>query len=323
MQRMLSALVAIMSFSGVLFGMNATPVTAQDRPPAANGQDGPAPVTANPPVEAMPLVLPPGITRDNVEVKDRPLIIQGDMKGSIHAINSRVTLMPGATVEGNLTVEGGTLSVATASTGLISGVAPRGMGTSRAPVATPKRGDWFGGQFCLWLLGLGGGLIVLLAAPNATSRVSETVSLQPGHSLVAGLITAGGMCAALAVSGMIMKSFLALLWMPVLIVIVLVSLFLLVFGWLAGMRRVGDLLARKFGQTGSGNFYGRMVIGLSAFFIANAVLGAINPSLGTAGLLVEFGVALMGIGAIVRTGFGKDEQWLDRQFRRSPGGSLG
>jgi hypothetical protein len=323
MQRLLSALVAIMSFSGMLLGMNAAPVTAQDRMPAENGRDGSVPVIADPAADPKPVVLPPGVTLENVEVKDRPLIIQGDMKGSIHAVNSRVTLMPGATIEGNLTVVGGSLSVATGRTGLISGVVPRGMGVSHQSMDGPNKGNWFGGQFCLWLLGLGGGLIVLLAAPNATSRVAETVSLQPGRSLVTGLVTAAGMFAALAVSGIIMKTFLALLWMPVLIAIVLVSLFLLVFGWLAGMRRVGDLLARKYGQTGSGTFYGRMVIGLSAFFIANALLGAINPTLGAAGLLVEFAIALMGIGAIVRTGFGKDEQWLDRQFRRSPGGSLG
>ena len=316
MQKLLGALAATVTLIGVVLGLTAAPVSAQDRQPAEQGQN-----EATSP-EARAVVVPRGVTNENVEVKNRPLIIEGDLKGSVHAVNSRVTLMPGAVIEGNLTLEGSRLSVAPLSAGLISARAAR---SNAAPIREPKRGDWFGGQFCLWLLGLAGGLIVLFAAPNATSRVAETVSFQPGRSLVAGVVTAAAMFAALAVSGMIMgtKSFLSLLWMPVMIVIVLISLFLLVFGWLAGMRRVGDLLAHRFGQTGGGSFYGRTAFGLSAFFLANVVLGAINPALGAMGLLVEFAVALMGIGAIVSTGFGRDEEWLGRRIRRTSGSSLG
>jgi len=316
LQKLLSALVAIISFSTFLCGMRATPSIAQEHPSTGSGQE-----TATPEA-GKPMVLPPGVTNENVDVKDRPLIIEGDVKGSVHAVNSKVTLMPGATVEGNLTLEGGTLSVAPSTTGMIASIAAERTRTSHA-ARNSKRGDWFGGQFCLWLLGLGGGVIILLAAPGAMSRVTNTVSLQPGQSLVAGLITAAVMAAALAVSGLIMKTFLSVIWMPILIVIALVSLVVLVFGWLAGMRRVGDLLARRFGQTGGGTFYGRMTLGLSAFFLANAVLGVIVPALGAVGLFLEFGIALMGVGAIVRTGFGKDEPFLDGRFHRTSGSGIG
>ena len=320
MQKLLSALVAILSFAGILSGMTVAPVTAQDRP-AANGHDAPTPNSANP-VDAQPMVVPPGITLEDVEVKDRPLIIEGDVRGSVHAVNSKVTLMPGATIEGNLTLEGGSLSASTAPAGLI---ATRRDFTSRPLPAAGKRGNWFGAQFCLWALGLAGGLIVLVAAPHATSRVSETVSMRPGRSLFAGLIAGAAMLSALAISGLIMKSntLLTVVWMPVTIVVALVSLVLLVFGWLAGMRRIGDILARRFGQTGSGTFYGRMTLGLTAFFAFNAIVGSLIPPLGVVGLLVEFAVALMGIGAVVQSAFGRDDQWLGRRFGRAPGTGLG
>ena len=321
MHKLLSVLVAIMSFAGMLSGIAVAPVTAQDRT-APNGHDGTEPSRPNS-ADAKPMVLPPGITRHNVEVKDRPLIIEGDVRGSVHAVNSKVTLMPGATVEGNLTLEGSSLSVAMPPAGLIS-TARSSFPPNSGPIS-PKKGDWFGGQFCLWVLGLAGGLIVLVAAPNATSRVAETMSMRPGRSLLAGLVVAAGMFSALAVSGMIMstKSFLSLLWMPVMVVIALASLILLVFGWLAGMRRVGDLLARRFGQTGDGTFYGRMTFGLTAFFVFNALAGRLFPALGAVGLLVEFAVALMGIGAIVQTGFGRDDQGLGRRFSRAPSSGMG
>ena len=300
MQKLLSALVALLSFISVLSGIGGGRVGAQALP--ANGQD-----------QSNPMVLRPGVTHENVEVKDRPLIIEGDVKGSVHAVNSHVTLMPGATIEGNLTMEGGSLTAPTAA-GFIA-TTRSGASPAAAPSRT-RQGDWFGAQFCLWLLGLAAGTIVLVAAPNATSRVADTVSARPGRSLIAGLVAAAIMLSALAVSGAIMntKSFLSVLWMPVMIVIALASLFLLVFGWLAGVRRVGDILAHRFGHAGSGTFYGRMALGLSAFFVVNAVLGSIIPPLGAMSLLVEFGVALMGIGAIVQSGFGRDNPWPERRF---------
>ncbi len=321
MQKLLSALVAIMSFAGMLSGIAVAPVTAQDRPPVT-GRDETAPGSTNP-AEASPLVLPPGITHEDVEVKNRPLIIEGDVKGSVHAVNSDVTMMPGAKVEGNLSLEGGSLSVAPAAATMISSTALRAAGL-HATTGGVKRGDWFGGQFCLWLLGLAGGLIVLVAAPNATSRVAETVSMRPGRSLLVGLAIAAGMFSALAVSGMILHSgsVFSLLWMPVTILIALVSLVLLVFGWLAGMRRVGDMLARRFGKTDSGTFYGRMTFGLTAFFLFNAIAGGIVPPLGAVGLLAEFAIALMGVGAIVQTGFGRTNEHFSHSFGRFPGSGL-
>lgn len=315
MHKLFSALAAIISFVSVLSGISVAPVSAQDTP-AQNQRS-----TDDP----QPMVLAPGVTHENVNVKDKPLIIQGDVKGNIHAVNSHVTLMPGAKIEGDFSLKGGSLSVVNSSTGLISAGVSRGSSANAAVPGRQKRGDWLGGQFCLLLLGLAGGAIVFLTAPNAAQRVGDTVSMRPGRSLVAGGITAAVIFAALAVSGMIMhaRNIVSLIWMPFTIAIALASLFLLVFGWLAGMRRVGDLIARRTGQTGSGSFYGRTVLGLTAFFVVNSILGAINPTLGGVGMLVEFAVALMGIGALVQSGFGRDGQLLGRRFGQLPGGDLG
>jgi len=300
----------------MLSGISVAPVNAQNHP-GTNGSDEAHPSVVVP-ANVSPMVVPHGVTNENVEVQGRPLIIEGDVKGSVHAVNSNVTLMPGATVEGNLTIEGGKLSAPMGSAALIS-AANRAPAAAAAPAI--RKGNWFAGQFCLWLLGLAGGLIILVAAPHATSRVSETVSSRPGRSLVAGLITAVGMCSALAISGAIMstRSIFSLIWTPALIVIAVSSIILLTLGWLAGMRRVGDMLAPRLGQTGSGTFYGRMALGLTAFFLFNGILGGLIPFLGAVGIVVEFAVALMGIGAIVQTGFGRDDHWLGRTFHRSSG----
>jgi hypothetical protein len=319
LQKLLSALVAIISFISVLSGLTAVPIAAQDRP--ANGQDDPFANTASPGDKA-PLVLPRGVTRENIDVKDRRLIIEGDLKGSVHAENSDITLMPGATVEGDLSIHGGSLVAAPAASGLIAATS-----STTHPAAyrrAAKRGSWVGGQFCLWLLGLVGAVIVMLAAPNATSRVAETVAQRPGKSLVAGAGITAAMVTAMAVSGMIMntRSFLSLVWMPVTILIALVSLVILVFGWLAAMRRVGDMIARRVGQTGPGTAFGRTAFGLTAFFVVNAVLGAIRPELGAVSLLIEFAIALMGVGAIVQTGFARNDPWQSRQLGSATGPDL-
>jgi len=321
MHKVFHALAAILSFAGVLTGIGVTPVSAQDQSPAT-GQDPIAQNQQNS-QEQRAVVLSPGITRSNVDVHNQPLIIQGDVKGSVHAVNSRVTLMPGAKVEGDFSLVGGSLSVVNGSSGIVSAGMPHGSSASSVTPARQKSGDWFGGQFCMLLLGLAGGAIILLAAPNAASRAGETLSMSPGRSLVTGGIAAAIIFSALAVSGMIMhaRNLVSLIWMPFTIAIAVASVSLLVFGWLAGMRRVGDLIARRMGQTGSGSFYGRTVMGLTTFFVANSILGAINPTLGGVGLLVEFAVALMGIGALVQTGFGRGDG-IGR-FGRFTGSDLG
>jgi len=295
--RLLNALVTVLSFAGLMSGISVAPAIGQDSPQpreseaAVHGQG------------AQPVVLPPGVTRENVDVKDRPLIIEGSVKGSVHAVNSHVTLMPGASIDGDLTLIGSSLSVSPQA-GLAS------IAQTHAPAAAPKlprRADWFGGQLCLWLLGLAGGLVVLVAAPHATARVDDTIIARPGRSLLIGLAVAFAIFSALSVSGMIMNthSIFSVLWTPVTVALTIVTVCLLMFGWLTGMRRVGDLLARRCGYVGNGTFFGRMALGLTAFFVANAIAGAIAPGLGAVGLAVEFGIAVMGAGAVVQTAYSR------------------
>ena len=61
-------------------------------------------------IVTMPIQSQGIITRDNVSVTNQPLVIRGDVKGNIRAVNSRVTLMPGARVEGDFTLVGGSLT---------------------------------------------------------------------------------------------------------------------------------------------------------------------------------------------------------------------
>jgi membrane protein required for beta-lactamase induction len=86
-------------------------------------------------------------------------------------------------------------------------------------------------------------------------------------------------------------------------------LLILGFGWLAAMRCAGDCVARKLNHSGDGSTFGRMSLGLFAFFILNVLLGTVCHGLGVIGLCVEIAVALMGLGATAviaaGSGFGR------------------
>jgi hypothetical protein len=100
-----------------------------------------------------------------------------------------------------------------------------------------------------------------------------------------------------------------LLWAPIGIMVAFAPLLVLGFGWLAAMRCAGDFVARKLHHSGDGSMFGRMTLGLFAFFLVNILLGSINHGLGVVGLCTEVAVALMGLGATAviaaGSGFGR------------------
>ncbi len=335
MQRFVFALVALIS----LLLVNIRPAPAQGHAPAAvepaapsqetsgHGSAASADETASESHARIPegaVYVPPGETVENVTAHNKPVIIEGNVTHDVHAVNSKVQIGPNARIGGRLVTSGGTVDI---EPGLVlsSGpteesrpvVAPPAPQETRAvqPHAPQKKEDWFGGQVALLMLGAVGGLVMLIAAPFSTQQVSKQVAQEPARCLAIGAIGAVGMVAVLFVSTGLRQTPLGLLWAPFHFVIALIPVLALVFGWLCGMRFAGDLIARKFAHNyDPGKLYNRMALGLVTFFLVNVVLGSLSYWMGGVSLLIEFLVALMGVGAMLITGLGSDSDWLTRRM---------
>ncbi len=336
MQRILFALVALIS----VMATNIRPLYAQESGAPAEPPTSPQridePAAGQPAAEASKVKAPAGAvivvagtTTDNLTVRNHPLIIEGHVQHDVLAINSDVTIRPGATVGGHLVAIGGSVhngagdsvKVVEQSRDLATSLNRAFMMSANvrttAPPAPHKEDDWFGGQFGLLALGLLGGLILMVGAPRATQRVSEAVSLSPGRSLAVGLLTTLGMLVVLAFNERLMHvSLIGLMWSPFGTLVALVAALIMGFGWLSGMRYAGNLIAKRLGRPASGgSLYGRIALSLGIFFAANVVLGSMSRTLGVASLTLECVVAVMGLGAAVVTGFGRESDWLGTRLR--------
>jgi hypothetical protein len=343
MQRILFALVAFISLlivnvrpsSAQLNGKAVEPTTAPqaiDEP-----ADGKSRILSEKPAPAAPewdgkdpFVLKPDQSVPSLVMRDTPIVLEGHVTGDVLAINSDVTIKSGATVGGSLVAVGGSVhNQAGASVKVVQ--QSQEVANLLAADLPPENGvpadagkpqddgsshphSWFGGQLALLGLGIVGGLILLLIAPRATYQMATMVSLEPARCLVVGGISAAAMLVALGFNSLLMHTPLRLFWTPFSWIVALAAALLLACGWLCGLRFVGDLVARRMGRAESqGRIYTRMALGLGAFFLLNLVLGAVG--IGGVGLFAEFVIALMGLGAFVISGGGKDPDWLGSRLR--------
>jgi len=337
MQRIFFALVALIS----IMATNVKPLHAQESsapvdPPSApqridEHEGGASPViTSSAKAPAGAVIISAATTTDNLTVQNRPLVLEGHVRHDVLAVNSEVTIRRGATVGGHLVAIGGSVHSEAgeavkvvvqdrevAASLMHEFMIPVRINTTLPAAAHEKRDDWLGGQFGLFVLGLLGGLILMVGAPRATQRVSEGIAFSPARSLAVGLLTALGMLVLLAFNGRLMHvSLLGLLWSPFGTLIALVAAMILGFGWLSGMRYAGDMIARRMGRAaGGGSLYGRIALSLGLFFLANVILGSMSRTLGVASLTLECVIAVMGLGAAVVTGFGKETDWLGARLR--------
>ncbi len=275
-------------------------------------------------------------------VRDKTLILSGHVTSDVLTLNCHVIIKPGASVGNVLTAIGGDVidenqgrvRYTQQSVDLLSDVetysvvsepavppvtAPTRTPTvqlhvSPAPHSKPKD-DWAGGQFALMLLGGLAGLLALIVAPHATERTGENLTREPGRCLVVGVLGAGAMLIALWFNSGLLRSPFHFIWLPFAAGFAGLCLGAMAFGWICGMRSIGQRMARRLGRGGSLGMGIQIGLGLGAFFVANVVLGKINQGLGIVGLLLEFALALAGLGAALLTGFGADPNWLTARMR--------
>lgn len=327
MQRTITALVALIT----MLAVNVLPSAAQDKAkpvePTSEAQeinertDGskntPEPAKSEPRTETRrdpSMLVHSGETVNNIDVHGAPVTIEGAVLNDVNVTDGKLTLRPGASVKGRIHVEGGTFD---ASPGLMLPLSGSNVNSEEAAAPPPrKQGSPLEGQFALLVFGLFSALIMMVIAPRSAHLVSQRISLEPARCVVVGGLSALGLMAAQFINVGLFRSPIQLLWAPAGFLFAVASVVALVYGWLCGMRYVGDFVARRMGQVGNaGGLYLRTALGLGAFFAADSLLGLISTNLMVVGLLAQVFVAIMGLGAVITTGFGADPNWLSMRLR--------
>jgi len=342
MQKILCALVAVCS----LMAANLRPTQAQNAGPAADPTPAPQQMDETnskytPHVQPVPhtgvqgeMVIGPEEHVADVATTDRRLVLQGHVDKDVLAVNCEVLIEKGATVGGHVVLVGGSVvnhageavKVVQQDPGLgdplrramqpnLTSIA---MGnwmatTGRLRTEPPaNQHNWPGGQFALLVLGLLGALLLRIAAPRATEEIAEAVALRPGRCLLVGGASALVIALVLTANAVLLKSEsgFGMVWKPFGVAIAIAPFIPLMLGWLAGMRYIGNLVARRLGRPEQAGLFGRMVLGLFLFFAVNLFAGLLNEGLGVIGLGLECVVAVMGLGATLMTGFGTRPEWL-------------
>jgi len=316
MQRLVIALVAITS----IFIAHSSSVYAQDSGQAVDPSRGPqqidepmnggSTVKSDQPGPRKTVYVPAGKTVESLAVHDENVVIAGHVLHDVVATNSTITLEPGATVGGTVRTVNCTLlnaaagiTMTTENTGVLTstsrlvGVYHNVRGVTE-PESVARRDDWFGAQLALAILGLFGAALSMIIAPHASRRVAEHVASHPKRDFKIGVMIGLALLVLLVADSVLLKMpVIRYLWAPVGIFVAFAPLALLGFGWLAGMRYIGDCVARRLHRPADGPMFGRMALGLCAFFVLNVFLGCLSPTLGAMSLCAELCIALMGVGA--------------------------
>ncbi len=238
------------------------------------------------------VLVPVGETRSNVDLQGKDLVVRGTAQ-EIKVTDGDVIVEPGGRLEGTITCVNGQVRYLENRTA---------QETEPPLLASPhpySRIGWVFQQAGVLLLGLLGCGLMVMAAPNAAVKTSRLVLLEPGRCLLLGTLGGVGLGIIGWMNSLLLHTPLRLLWSPFGFVAATLSLLLLAFGWLCGMRRLGDLAALRFGRAGQGGFAERIALGLVCAFALTTFAGLISPALGGVALLVQWGFAFMGLGGVI------------------------
>lgn len=237
-----------------------------------------------------------GPVRRNLRLTGDRVRIAAVIDGSVDVTAQNLTLLPGASIGGNLLVKSPKPPVISPQARVAGKVdfRPEAAAAAHRPQQQPGAGigDWLGGwllQFA-WLFALGAAVIAF--SPRWPERVRETMTARLGPSALVGLL----LLAALPVIG----AFLLLTLVGIPLSLLLMTLYgaaLIISGVFAAYCTGAWALARS-GRS-SASPYARMAVG--------ALLLTFLASLPALGWLVRIGAIIIGLGALA----------LERQEARS------
>jgi hypothetical protein len=206
--------------------------------------------------------------------------IAGDLDGDVTVLAGNVTVVDGATVTGTVrTVSGETRVADGATVGAVSGFEPP------APDRSPARRI---GAFLLQFLALGvAGWWLARRRPALLENVGDAITV---HPLVSGAV---GALAAVSLLVLLVYMAFTIVLLPVSVLGLAVELGVVLYGQVV----FGYLLGARLPVADRGR---ATVAGIGAFLLALELLGAL-PYLGAA---VQFGLLVVGFGAVLNTYFG-------------------
>jgi len=266
-----------------------------------------------------------GVARQPIVAVGRGVAIDGEALAGVTALNGTVTVT--GVVRGDVTVLGGDLvlapSAAIEGDALVLGgrlLAAGGARLQGRAVAYPTfsrawltllEGPSLGlGAASPLVLGAKLGLVaawlaltllLFAAAGRPLVRTSDEVRLEPLRCFAAGLVG----LATIVLSALFLSAFLpSLLGIPLLVLIALFALLLKLWGMVAIFHSFGRLVATRIAR--------RRVVQLHAAVLGLSLLGLIKL-VPLAGVWVWTAATLIGMGAALRSKFGRFEPWFDSE----------
>ncbi len=275
----------------------------------------------------------------DVRVKNGKAVISGTVTGSVYAVNSEVTLEKGAHVGGSLYMVDGTLknlsgqkisavkltqeqfdkitaiagnkTADAAATVNSDSDSMEAATTSMQAATSPEQADvqeqnqnisagaWIGGQFAILIFGLLAALLMQNLANHTAQKAAETAVHEMERSAVMGAIFSGVILLSLAILHQLTHSWLGFAAAPLLTVLTIVTLVLLVCGWLCGLLSLSNRIAAVIGQANRGGIFLRIALLLSALVIFNIAVGSWFRFPGAVVLLAMGVLSVIGLGAII------------------------
>lgn len=284
------------------------------------------------PTEALPTrTIEKGEKVGDLTLKNEHLLIRGEVDGDITAKNSEITIEENGSVSGSISLDQSTLTNHSTKKASVKTRAPQ-EGSVRTgivhintknqiPIGTTNtQSNPFTQQLALLILGLLCGGVLSSTAPHATRRVSNAVALEPARCLIIGgvAIVALGMLAMLNANLIHSVKLFSLAWSPFGFGLSVLMLGVLAFGWVCGLRHFGNYLAQKTGKEVDGSIFGRLALGFFSIFVVSLVIGSVIAPVAILGLLLQGLLTVMGLGASVITGFGREANWLGSMMTRGP-----
>jgi hypothetical protein len=160
-------------------------------------------------------------------------------------------------------------------------------------------------QFPMLGFGLLAALLAMVIAPRASRIVVRTAEAEPARCLIVGIAGLILLFLLNIINGWLCHTG---IWIPAGIVIWILSLTFLFYGGLIGVTYVGGCLFRRIGRPSAG-FFPRSALGQLFFAIFNQV-----PLLNLFTIPLQMIAWLIGLGALVVTGLGRDPQWLSSRL---------
>jgi hypothetical protein len=284
------------------------------------------------PTETLPTrIIEEGEKVGDLTLKNEHLLVRGTVEGNITAKSSEITIESNGSVSGSISLDQSTLTNHSTKKTTVKTHAPQDRGVragvvhinakNRTPIGTSNtQNNPFTQQLALLILGLLCGGVLSSTAPHATRRVSNAVALEPARCLIIGGITivALGMLAMLNANLIHSVKLFSLAWSPFGFGLSVLMLGVLAFGWVCGLRHFGNYLAQKAGREVDGSIFGRLALGFFAIFVVSLVIGSVIAPVAVLGLLLQGLLTVMGLGASVITGFGREANWLGAMMTRGP-----